>query len=161
MTISSYPHFSLELGPEIANLKCSDCGCRIHSVHGYIKRKDWAYSVYFATIQSGHEAIAMNLTVSIGKFWDGTDPSQRSWVYMIVWPSESGSGYEIKISNPDGSRHDGSKLIGKKLSEEDAKQSPLLEEFFEVAHFVLDNDPAVRSYLAGEKLNYEGRIVKN
>jgi hypothetical protein len=59
--------FSLELGPEVANIVCDHCGKSFKSVNGYLKKDDWAYSVYFATLQTGHDDIEASLTVSIGK----------------------------------------------------------------------------------------------
>jgi hypothetical protein len=35
--------------------------------------------------------------------------------------------------------------------------SPLMQEFFAVADYIAFNDPAVRSYLRGERVSAEGR----
>jgi hypothetical protein len=35
-----------------------------------MKKDDWTYSVYFATLRTGHDDIAVGLNVSIGKWWD-------------------------------------------------------------------------------------------
>ena len=96
--------FSLELGPEVANIVCGHCGHSFKSVHGFIKKDDWAYSIYFATLQTGHDDIEAGLTVSIGNWWDDSDAAvaERSWVYMRVWPSESGSGFEVRIEDLRG-----------------------------------------------------------
>jgi hypothetical protein len=153
--------FSLELGPEVANITCDHCGKPFKSVHGYIKKDDWAYSIYFATLQTGHDDIAVGLTVSIGKFWDESAVEARSWVYMRVWPSETGRGFEIRIEEPEASRHVNSKLLGTKLTCDEARQSPLLKEFFVVAGYAIDNDPTVLSYLSGEEINIAGRICKH
>ena len=155
--------FSLELGPEVANITCDHCGKPFKSVNGYIKRNDWAYSVYFATLQAGHEDIVVGLTVSIGKWWDDSASSvaERSWVYMRVWPSESGSGFEIRIEEPEGSRHVNFKNLGNKLTPDEARKSPLLNDFFAVADYAIDNDPAVLSYLSGNEINIAGRICKH
>src|SRR5262249_45260106 len=96
--------FSLELGPEVANITCNHCGKSFKSVNGYIKRDDWAYSIYFATLQTGHDEIVVGLTVSIGKFWDDSAVDQRRWVYMRVWPSDSRSGFEMCVEEPETSR---------------------------------------------------------
>ena len=152
---------SLELGPEVAIILCDHCGKPFKSVNGYVKKDDWAYSIYFATLQTGHDEIAVGLTVSIGKFWDESAVDERSWVYMRVWPSESGSGFEIRIEEPETSRHVSSKLLGKKLSRDEEGRSSLLKDFFGVARYAIDNDPAVLSYLSGEEINIAGRICKH
>jgi hypothetical protein len=155
--------FSLELGPEVANIICDHCGHLFKSVNGYIKRDDWAYSIYFATLQTGHADIEAGLTVSIGKWWDDSDSAvaERRWVYLRVWPSESGGGFELRIEEPEGSRHVDFENLGNKLSPDEARQSPLLNDFFAVADYAIDNDPAVLSYLSGNEINIAGRICKH
>src|SRR5271163_3829017 len=133
--------FSLELGPEVANITCGHCGKPSKSVCGFIKRDDWAYSVYFATLQSGHDEITMGFTVSIGKWWDDSAIDERSWVYMSIWPSKNGSGFEMRIEEPEASRHVDSTILGRKLSSADARKSPMLDDFFAVADYTVDNDP--------------------
>lgn len=155
--------FSLELGPEVTNIVCDHCGNSVKSVNGFIKKDDWAYSIYFATLQTGHDSIEAGLTVSIGKWWDDSDSAvaERSWVYMRVWPSESGSGFEIRIEEPEGSRHVNFKNLGSKLTPDEARHSPLLNDFFAVADYAIDNDPALLSYLCGNEINIAGRTCKH
>jgi len=155
--------FSLELGGEVARLECDCCGKPFKSVCGFIKKDDWAYSTYFATLHTGHDEIAVGLTVSIGKWWDDsrTAVQGRKWVFMRVWPSDSGTGFEVRIEEPDSSRHANSKILGKKLTTENARKNPLLDDFFAVSDFIIDNDPAVLSYLSGEELNITGRVCNH
>jgi len=155
--------FSLELGPEVANIICDHCGHSFKSVHGFIKKDDWAYSIYFATLQTGHDEIEAGLTVSIGKWWDDSDSAvaERSWVYIRVWPSESGSGFEMRIEEPEASGHVNFRNLGKKLTSDEARKNSLLNDFFAVADYAIDNDPAVLSYLSGNEVNIAGRICKH
>jgi len=152
--------YSLELGSEVANLTCDCCGKAFKSVCGFIKKDDWAYSIYFAALQTGHDEIATGLTISIGKWWDDSEEamSEREWVYMDVWPSETDSGFELRLEEPDSSRHASDKSLGRKLEPEEARKHPLLDEFFSIADFIIDNDPAVFSYLSGKEVNVVGRV---
>jgi hypothetical protein len=154
---------SLELGEEVANLTCTCCGKPFKSVCGFIKKDDWAYSVYFASLHVEHERVSVGLTVSIGKWWDDAEDSirQREWVFMDIWPSEADSGFEMKIDDPELSRHASSVFLGVKLDPEQARKSPSREEFFAVSDFILDNDPALRSCLLGEEINIAGRTCKH
>jgi hypothetical protein len=155
--------FSLELGSEVANLTCDCCGKPFKSVCGFIKKDDWAYSAYFATLQTGHDKISVGLTVSIGKWWDDSDEAiqQREWVYMYVWPSEAGTGFDLRVEEPNSSRHANSKMLGRQLDPERVRNHHLLDDFFDVSDFIIDNDPAVLSYLSGEEVNIAGRVCKH
>jgi hypothetical protein len=69
--------FSLELGDEVSNITCECCSKQFKSVVGFVKRDDDAYAVYFATLQTGHDDIAVGLTVSVGKWWDDNALNER------------------------------------------------------------------------------------
>jgi hypothetical protein len=147
--------FSLELGSEVAKLECNCCNKPFHSVCGFIKKDDWAYSVYFAKLNTGQTETEVGLTLSIGKWWDDSKEAiqNREWVYLLIWPSESGSGFEIRLVDPSGSRHIDNESLGRKITEDEALVSSRLHDFFDVAKFVIDNDPAVLSYLNREKIS--------
>lgn len=155
----------LELGKEVADITCDCCGKLFQSVNGFVYKDDWAYSVYFATLLSGHDCIEAGLTISVGKWWedDAAAIAQREWVYMRVWPSETGSGFEIRIEEPSASRHYATENIslGKALTCDDARARPTLDDFFAVARFVVDNDPALLSYLRDERIDQTGREWKH
>lgn len=101
--------------------------------------------------------------MSIGKWWDDSDSAvaERNWVYMRIWPSESGTGFEIRIEEPEASRHFSFKNLGQKLTCDEARKSPRLNDFFAVAGYAIDNDPAVLSYLSGKAINIAGRVCKH
>ena len=48
-------------------------------------------------------------------------------------------------------------LLGRGMSRQEALKSSLLDDFFLVADHIVANDPAVKSYLLGERVSTEGR----
>ena len=151
--------FSLELGDEVSNKTCGCCGEQYKSVTGFIKQDNDAYAVYFATLQTGHPEITVGLTVSIGKWWDDTALDERHWIYLTVKPSPE--NYNMRIEEPDRSAHFDFKPLGIALSREEALASSMKEDFFAVADYIVDTDPAVNSYLAGQLVNVRGRVCKH
>lgn len=150
---------SLELGDEISNILCSCCGMPFKSVCGFIKKDNDAYAVYFATLQTAHEEICAGLTVSIGKWWDDEALTERHWISITVRPSET--HFNMRIGEPSDSSHVDFKPLGIPLGRDQALESPLKDQFFEVAEFLVANDPAVNSYLAGKPVNISGRTCKH
>ena len=67
----------------------------------------------------------------------------------------------MTVEPPEASRHFGSKFIGMPRSVNELRNDPSLEDFIDVAHFILDNDPAVTSYLAEKEVNIAGRVCKH
>jgi hypothetical protein len=53
------------------------------------------------------------------------------------------------------------KALGIALSRAKALETLLKDQFFEVADFIVENDPAVNSYLRGKPTNISGRICKH
>ena len=129
---------SLELGEEVSNLLCPCCGKPYKSVSGFIHKDDNAYSVYFATLQTGHEEI---------------------WILLTIHPTPTDFG--MRIDEPEASSHANFKHLGIALSRAEALESRLRDQFFEVADFIVENDPAVNSYLRGKPVNISGRICKH
>lgn len=151
--------FSLELGEEVANKICHCCGEQYKSVVGFIKKDEDAYAVYFATLQTGHPDITVGLTVSIGKWWDDTALDQRHWIYLTVKPSPE--NFNMRIEDPGCSPHSDFKSLGIALTRKEALTSEIREDFFAVADYIVDEDPAVNSYLMGEAVNIRGRVCKH
>ena len=151
--------FSLELGEEVNNFACSDCGKAFKSVCGFIKKDGDAYSVYFATLETGHDDIAVGLTLSLGKWWDDNALDERHWVFIVVSPSET--HFNMRIAEPERSGHAKFKPLGIPMSREEALESSLKDEFFAIADYVVDNDPAVRSYLSDKEVNIAGRTCRH
>lgn len=151
--------FSLELGDDVSNFKCNCCGEQFKSVCGFIKKDEDAYSVYFATLHTGHNDIAASLTISIGKWWDDTALNERHWIELIVKPSET--NFNMRIEEPEGSQHKDFKPLGIALSRQEALSSELKDDFFAVADYVVAEDPAVNSYLMGKEVNIRGRVCKH
>jgi hypothetical protein len=59
----------------------------------------------------------------------------------------------MHIEEPEKSRHLDFRQPGIPLTCDEALASPLRNDFFEVADYIVERDPSVRSYLEGQKLN--------
>ncbi len=135
----------IELGERIAEIGCNYCGGKHKSAYGFVYNNDEAYGLYFATLHTGHEEPSVGLTLSIGKWWDDDAVDERAWVFFQVWPTED--SFNMKVLDPDLSQHYENKSLGKPLTREAALRSPIRSQFFQVADYVIENDPAVNSYL--------------
>ncbi len=143
--------FSLELSKDTTSVICTHCGKQLSSVCGFISRDGEAYCTYFALLHTGHDEIVVLLTISIGKWWDENALNERHWTVLRVWPSET--QFNMRIEEPEQSRHANWKPLGVGLSRNEVQASPLLKDFLEVADYIVAKDPTVNSYLNGEKLN--------
>jgi hypothetical protein len=152
-------NFSLELAEDVASINCSHCGKQLTSVCGFITRDGDAYSTYFALLHTGHEEIVVFLTISIGKWWDDEALNERYWVALTVKPSET--QFNIRIEEPEKSRHVNWKPLGIPMTRDEALASSLRKAFFEVADYIVEQDPAVNSYLNERELNISRGLHKH
>jgi hypothetical protein len=95
----------------------------------------------------------------VGKWWDDTAFDERHWIFLTVKPSSA--NFDMRIDEPDGSRHSSFKPLGIALSRDEALLSDLKDDFFAVADYIVVEDPAVNSYLMGNKVNIRGRVRKH
>jgi hypothetical protein len=143
--------FSLELAKDVASIECSHCGKQMTSVCGFITRDGYAYSTYFALLHTGHDEPLALLTISIGKWWDDGALNERHWAALAVQPSDT--QLNMRIEEPQKSRHSNWKPLGIPMNRNEVLTSPLKSAFFEVADYIVENDPAVDSYLNGRNLD--------
>ena len=126
---------------------------------GFVFKDSSAHAIYYAGLMTGHAESSVRLTLSIngwGKQQEtGKIPDERSWLFIETRPTNH--SYEMMVREPEESRYFGTTVLGKPTSRTEALASPQLHEIFEVADFIACNDPAVRSYLSGQKVSSRGR----
>ena len=135
---------SIELGENLAEVEC-ESGPNHRSAYGFVYKDEDAFGVYFALMHVESKEPWVGLTVSIGKWWDDEAIDERSWVFLKVWSTPD--WFQMGLINPERSRHFGDKDLGAPLDRQAALASPLRDQFFAVADFIVENDPAVNSYL--------------
>jgi hypothetical protein len=76
-----------------------------------------------------------------------------------VKPSDG--NFNMRVEEPDVSRHKDFKPLGIALSRDAALSSEMKDDFFTVADYIVVEDPAVNSYLSGKEVNIRGRGCKH
>ena len=138
-------NLGVELGEELSDIECTECGGTHKSAYGFVYKDGDAFGVYFATLHTGHAEPSVGLTLSMGKWWDDDAIEERSWIFLRIRVEDD--EYRMRLLDPALSHHRNYEALGRPLKREMALDSPLLEEFFRVADYIVENDPAVTSYL--------------
>ena len=112
---------------------------------GEIYKDGKFYAFYAATLMIGHADTTVNLTLSLGNWEDENATDERQWVLIQIIPVLP--AVSMNFDDPNQPDVDQMKTLGKRLSRRAAMLSPLRAEFFRLADFIVDSDPAVRSYL--------------
>jgi hypothetical protein len=114
-----------------------------------------AHAVDYALLNVTEEFPRVGLTLSVGPWWDETEPSQRSWVDIDI--RAEGDKNQLAIRNPRESNFYPWAKGGAPLSPEQAGTSTAIEEIRSVAKYIVETDVAVSSYLSGAADNLAGR----
>jgi hypothetical protein len=61
---------TLELGEQLSEIGCEECGGTHKSAYGFVSKAGDAFGLYFATLHTGHAEPSVGLTLSVGKWWD-------------------------------------------------------------------------------------------
>jgi hypothetical protein len=151
--------YSLEIGEYINELTCTCCAEKKKRARGFVTRQDSAHAIYYALLNVSEEQPRVGLTLSVGPWWEGTDPSQRAWVHLELWSEDD--GVHMNIRDPKESNFYPWEKGGRSYTRDEATGSELIKEFWSVADFIVDSDPAIASYLSGGPIDESGREIRN
>jgi hypothetical protein len=147
--------YTLELGEYLWRLKCECCGETKKRIFGFVSRDGDAHAVYYALLNVTEEKPRVGLTVSVGPWWGDTNPSERKWIHAEVWPDED--GIHMSVREPQQSNFYPWPKGGVAMDAEEAKKSDAMQEIWAVADFIVEEDPAISSYLRSAELDERGR----
>ena len=147
--------FSLETGEDIVRVMCECCGNEKRRVWGFVSKSGDAHAVYYALLNVTEDRPRIGLTLSIGPWWDGTEPSQRSWCHVDI-RTES-EKYDFQIRDPKESNFYPWERGGRPLTPEQASSNGLTDEIQSVSKFIVQTDPAISSCLDETEVNTVGR----
>ena len=151
-------NYTLETSEYIHRLICECCLTEKNRVWGFVFRDGDAHAVYYALLNLEEKSPRVGLTLSIGPWWEGTEPSQRVWLHVNVCTGER--GIEMGIHDPKESNFYPWEKGGTPLNREEALASSDVKEIWSVADFIVATDVAVSSYLSGEAVDVEGRELR-
>jgi len=147
--------YAIELGETVQPFTCTHCGEEAVTVSGSVSEQEAPYAIYFAALMTPHEQISARLTISLGG-WGDDDEAERQWAYIEVRPKD-GESCAMMIRDAKESLHKNEKVLGTPMSRAEVLKSPLRDEFYAVADYIVFKDPAVKSYLAGDEVSLVGR----
>ncbi|OFX21182.1 MAG: hypothetical protein A2V77_12450 [Anaeromyxobacter sp. RBG_16_69_14] len=135
---------SLQPGPEDAPFPCDDCGGATYVLRGGVRDGARDRAVYLAARTEGHRPIA--IAVSLGRFGEGTGPGDRLVVTLLARLEEE--GIELMAVDPERCPFECAEVLGRQLGRADALTWDGIDEVFQIAELVANQDPRVKGWLA-------------
>lgn len=150
--------YSLELANSTARVACSCCTAGMTSVCGFISKGKRPYSVYYALIHNNRKDIFVRLSISVGDWWRHDTYDNRYALCIDVTPQ--GEHWHIAVREQVYSPQQNFAKFGQWLGPKARRDDPLIQEIIDVANFIVMHDPAVLTYLTGQRPDYTGRDVQ-
>jgi hypothetical protein len=127
------------------------------SVCGFISLGERPYSVYYALIHNSRKDIFVRISISVGDWWRHDSYENRHALCLDVTPS--GEHWRMAVQEPILSPQQNFAKFGHWLGPKAGRNNPLIQEIIEAANFIVSHDPAVLTYLMGQKPDFTGRDV--
>jgi hypothetical protein len=142
----------LEHDDQVTDGVCAKCGAPYESVIGVIYEDDDAIAIYRADIfdhfHSDPEPRVV-LSIAIGDWQDGSDPSDRCSAAIEAWAE--GSRVGMAFSDRAGSPWQELEVVSWQLTSKEAAASPLRDAFLRLADHVACTDRRLRRVLTPKR----------
>ena len=136
----------IEAGPGVKESACAGCGGTNRLLHGFVYEDGDAHGVYFVEWCDGeHPAREAFMTVGLGTFGDGSDPSDRA-SFGIGW-------HQNGMTLTDSPVRDRPDLLGEFVPRSEALTMTNIDHLWHVADHIVLDDPRladVETWLSGE-----------
>lgn len=136
--------YEIEMSEPSAS-RCDCCGGLTVRLTRFVYRDGDAFAVYYAAYSNNHPDAEIAMLVSLGRWDEGSEPSQRSAFYCRVRPTKA--SYEVSLGDAEHSAWGDANIIGAKLSREDALRHPLKATAFEVLDEAFEQDRSLLGFL--------------
>lgn len=153
------PEYKLELSDSTALLQCSCCAAGMTSLCGFVRRDGLPYAMYYAVLHNNRQHDFVRLSISMGHGWQTRDENDRLALCMDVTPR--GEECVISVQDQSASPQQDFHAFGKWLDRQQARAHPALQKFLELATYIMQHDPALKTYLAGSEMDLAGRKMRN
>jgi hypothetical protein len=138
----------LEHDDQVTDGICGHCGAPYESVIGVIYEADDAIAIYRADIFDHFHRDPeprVVLSIAVGDWQDGTDPSDRCSAAIEAWGEDS--RVRMAFSDRAGSPWQDLEVVSWQLTSKEAEASPLRAAFLRLADHVAYNDRRLRRAL--------------
>jgi hypothetical protein len=137
----------IECEPPRVSEPCECCGGTTIRLTRFILRDGEAYAVCYAKYSDNHAERIVQVALSIGKWWEGTTPDDRTAFALTL---RSGSEhYEVMVCDSATSPWKDVDILGTMLDRQQALAHALIQEVFHITNHMFEEDAPLKAYLDG------------
>lgn len=130
---------------EPSSSRCDCCGGITVRLKRFVSYDADAFAVYFADYSNNHPDNEVAMLLSLGKWGEGSTPSQRAAFYCRVSPTDD--SYVVMLGDAGESPWSDAEILGTKLTREQALNHPSKAEAFAILDEAFVRDPSLYGFL--------------
>lgn len=138
----------IEHDDQQSEAECVDCGASFRTVVGVIYEDEDPIAIYRADMFDHFHrdpAPRVLLSIAVGDWSDGTNPTDRCSAAIEAWPD--GGGVRMAISDRTAEPWNDLEVVSWQLKAQEAEASPLRDAFFQLADHIACEDRRLRRAL--------------
>jgi len=143
----------IEFSPP-AHSACECCGGTTTTLTRFLTIDDEARGVYYAAFSDNHPEPHVIVLLSLGKWWDGTGPDDRCAFGLRLWLVDD--QFQVGVIDANAAGWPNAKLMGRRLSREEALEHPQINEAFHVSDHITGEDEPIRNYFRAKLTPRDG-----
>ncbi len=129
--------------PDIS--ECESCGATPVSLTRFVTNNGEERAVCYLSFSCCQSERVVHAAISIGPWWDGTDPSDR--VAFALQVRSGVENFEVSVRDKVESPWIDVEMLGQMLNRKEALAHPLCSEAFHITDHLFSEDEALRQLL--------------
>lgn len=125
---------------------CDCCGGSTTQLTRFVSQDGDAFAVYYAVFSSSHSENRLIGIVSLGEWWEDEVPDSRVAFAFEMWPDAD--TYNVGIIDATSSPWADARIIGRKLTREEALLHPWLKDVFHITDHMTEDDTEIKAFFA-------------
>jgi hypothetical protein len=123
---------------------CECCGGITTRLTRFITIDGDARGVYYAVFSDNHPDPHVIVLLSLGEWWNGTNPDSRSAFAFRIWLK--GTQFQVGVLDAETAGWPDASIMGKRMTRAEALAHPMLKEAFHISDHITAEDPEIRAY---------------
>lgn len=126
---------------------CDCCGGSTTRLTRFVSQDGDAFGVYYAAFSSSHPENRLIGIVSLGEWWEDEVPESRVAFAFEMW--QDADTYNVGIIDATSSPWADARIIGRKLTREEALLHPWLKDVFHITDHMPEDDTEIKAFFVG------------
>lgn len=130
---------------------CECCNKETTSLTRFVYNDEAAFAIYYAVFSENHVEDGVIGIISLGDWGeDEISPNRVAFAFRL-WQDEN--NHNVTITDANESPWRDSKIIGRKLTREEALSHIWIEDVFHITDHIVVDDDEIKTFLQGETIH--------